>query len=307
MKTKFIIIIILFLSLLTLTSCVSSEGEKFIEQSETQEQAKKMVEEELLEYGLPIEINGNVFYKHAGKKRLENRIAVDYKTLNKPEFYGRAFVEVDIENNPRTLQKVIDKGIIEEAGYDLYNTALVHVFPLAYESSLKKTKQMNRYFPKLEFVGHSDMENKLKIYVKLKLDKGQFMQKSLLKDLIRDYSKNNFNQPNEEEAKKLIDKYMILAVDPNGGTKILPEINLEYAYSGNFSNKQMDKLLDELLLINGLPYGIYSITVNADGFLEEESKTYNQDAFGNKYPQFVGYLKIDKENKLKSVIKYFQN
>ncbi len=298
MKTNLIQAIILFLSLFILAGCVSSEAIKFKDQPETQKHAKEMVKKELMKLGLDIETVGEAFYP-GGPTAEDTYMVLDYKTLHKPVYLGRADIEVDIKKTPRHIEKVSNSGIILNEDYDLYDKVFEHIFPLAYRSSLNETKQIVNHFPGLEFVDHKLMKDDEPLFIDLKLDKDQFMKRKLLNEFINDYTQDKFNQPNEEEAKQYIEKYMILSVDSIEGTKIPPGIHLEYSYKGIFSNQLMDNLLNELRTIPGLPNGVYTVIVNADGYEkgEAEQGKYNEDLYGNLQPQFAGDFKIDENIK----------
>lgn len=298
---------ILVLLLFCLSGCVSKEGKKFIENPETQTQAKYLVEKTLMDNGVQVTANSdNVFYKPIGKGgELEDKIIVNYKTKSKPIYSNRAIVQVDLDSKPRKLKKVVKNGIISKYDYDLYDHLIGHVFPFAYRTSLSKIRTFDD-FPALHFEEHSSVNDGIGLYVRIDLDKEK-LNESKMNALFTYYMNNDLENPSEVLAKKIIDELMILNVGEEGKLT-LPKISIHYSYNGVFSNDKMDALLDNLLLIDGLPLAIYSISIDAEDFEVESKKNrkkYNADVYGTLHPKFNGYLKIDENNRLKNTINIF--
>ncbi|WP_062350437.1 hypothetical protein [Bacillus kwashiorkori] len=285
------------------TSCFSKEGEKFLESSKTQEEAKAMVKQALLNLGLDVEIGEEkVDYTTGFKRRNEGEIAVYYSTRNIPYYQNHAIVTVDTENKPRKLSKVSSIGLIKNShGYGLDDAVIGHLYPIAFQTGFQRAIN-HSLDPQLKFVKNEAVDNMFGIYMFFYLNKDRFFEQHLLPDFLKNYRNNDFANPTEEDAKSFIEKYMILQVDEEKNQEFTPKIHLHYEYNGTFSNEKMDQFLDELLAIKELANGLYYIEVSATSYVQDNYyPNYNKDIYGNYSSLFKANLYVKgKDIRLKN-------
>lgn len=296
--------ILSILIFIMLTGCLSKEGRKFIEDPDTQRDVKELVEETLKKEAVPVKADSNdaIYEPLAKGAKNEERIRVRYKTVQQPQFYSYAFVEVDTNSKPRKLINVSESGLIQKYDYDLYNVTMKQAFHRAYKTSFTSMKNIGEKIPNLFYEhGAEPIEEWNEPHVNLALDKDQLTE-NRIQSLFSDFEANKFASPNENEAKALLDSYLFIEDDPDHMNysaiqqSVLPTINLRYTYEGTFNNELMNEVLDEFQAIDNMPNGLFTITVLADNFTEDDAvKKYNKNRDGGYSNTYRAHLRIDEE------------